>query len=365
MIPVFDMSRRIARFRDSIDRVTADVLDSGSLILGEQVSTFENKFARYLGVKECVSVANGTDALEIAMRSVGVVEGSLVVGTANAGNYLRTAANIIGAEVVYADVDKNTRNLTLESLLPHLKAGAQFVVATHLYGLAVSEIIQISSLCDEYNAVLIEDCAQANGAEINGIKVGNFGKAACFSFYPTKNLGALGDGGAVVTNDQMIADRVRALRTYGWSEKYSVALPNGRNSRLDELQAGYLSLFLDFLDEDNSRRRAIADFYNAASLNTSLVTPKYLGSDYVAHLYVVTVSNRDDAVKYFLDKGIATAIHYPIADYNQPYLSLNKESVQLKVTNELTRSVLTLPCFPEMKDSEVELVSTAIANYST
>jgi dTDP-4-amino-4,6-dideoxygalactose transaminase len=264
---------------------------------------------------------------------------------------------------LYVDVNAKTRSITAESILPHLKEGIKFVVATHLYGQAILEIDEISELCSKYGAILIEDCAQAHGAEVNGIKVGNFGKIACFSFYPTKNLGALGDGGAVVTNDFNLAIIVRNLRTYGWNEKYSVSIPFGRNSRLDELQAGYLNLFLRDLDSDNLRRRKIATTFNKAALSTELITPFFVDRDFVAHLYVVVVPDRNRAINYFDSKGISTAIHYPIADYNQPYLGSSQDSMNLSVTEDLTQHVLTLPCFPEMSDSEVEFVSAAIASY--
>jgi dTDP-4-amino-4,6-dideoxygalactose transaminase len=364
LIPVLDLSRKINRFRDEINSATSSVLDSGYLILGEEVKRFETNFANYLGAYYCITVANGTDALEIAMRSVGVESGSKVVAAANAGNYTRTAANIIGAEVIYVDVDAQTKNITVESVLPHLKTGVKFVVATHLYGQAILEIEEISNLCSTYGAVLIEDCAQAHGAEVNGIKVGNFGNISCFSFYPTKNLGALGDGGAIVTNDPKIAKMVGSLRTYGWTDKYSVSIPFGRNSRLDEMQAGYLNLFLKTLDEDNARRREIALKYNEAALETHLSTPVFSDKDYVAHLYVIVVENREHAISHFESRGISTAVHYPIADYHQPYLDSSGSAAELPITDQLTRHVLTLPCFPEMTDSEVESVSAAIASYS-
>jgi dTDP-3-amino-2,3,6-trideoxy-4-keto-D-glucose/dTDP-3-amino-3,4,6-trideoxy-alpha-D-glucose/dTDP-2,6-dideoxy-D-kanosamine transaminase len=363
MIPVFDLSRKISRFRSEIDSVTTSVLDSGFLILGAEVKEFENNFANYLGVKDCTTVANGTDALELAMRAVGVMPGSKVIATANAGHYTRTATNIIGAEVVYVDVDAKSRNLSTEILLPHLKAGAQFVVATHLYGLAIADIKEISELCNEYGVVLIEDCAQAHGAEVEGVKVGNFGAVACFSFYPTKNLGALGDGGAVVTNDSQLAKTLKYLRTYGWTDKYTISIPFGRNSRLDEMQAGYLNLFLKNLDIDNIRRREIATIYNRSATNLEILGPTFSNKDFVAHLYVITVRNRAHAIDYFQSRGIRTAIHYPIADYNQPYLRSGALSSSLPVTEELTKGVLTLPCFPELTDSEVEFVSAAIASY--
>jgi dTDP-3-amino-2,3,6-trideoxy-4-keto-D-glucose/dTDP-3-amino-3,4,6-trideoxy-alpha-D-glucose/dTDP-2,6-dideoxy-D-kanosamine transaminase len=284
---------------------------------------------------------------------------------ANAGHYTRTSANIIGAEVIYVDVDKQSRNLTAESLLPHLKNGIDFVVATHLYGLAISDIVEIAQLCIEYGAVLIEDCAQAHGAEVNGVKVGSFGKIACYSFYPTKNLGALGDGGAITTSDSAAGERARNLRTYGWSEKYIISIPHGRNSRLDALQAGYLNLFLKYLDDDNLTRRKIASIFNLAASNTSLETPYFSGADFVSHLYVLTVPNRTHAINYFNSKGIATAVHYPIADFDQPYLGNQRGLVQLPVTKELSDHVLTLPCFPEMKDFEVESVSVAIQQYAS
>jgi aminotransferase EvaB len=357
-IPFFDLSRKIMRHRLLIDGAVDRVLSSGNFVLGRECEYFEASFATYVGVQHCVGVANGTDALELALRASGIKAGMKVATAANAGNYATTAASALGAEIAYIDVEFATRNITLEAVQKAVGEGAKAVIATHLYGLAIAEIAEISAFCLERGITLIEDCAQAHGARVRGRVVGSFGDASAFSFYPTKNLGALGDAGAVLTNNDAIASNVRKLRTYGWSEKNSIELPGGRNSRLDEIQAAILSDLLPFLDEDNERRRKIARAYCAGINATDMDLPQFTNDEFAAHLFVLTSENRSTYISKFADASISTSIHFPIPDHLQPHLTGSPE-FSLPVTERLARQVMSLPCYPELLDEEVDAIIQA------
>ncbi len=357
-----DLSARIQRHRDQIDAALREVLASGWLVLGSQVKEFERSFANFLGATECIGLANGTDAIELALRAMGVGRGDKVATVANAGMYTTTALLAIEAEPFFIDVDIGTRNTTHDEVKRSIEAGVKAVVVTHLYGQATLEIDAISKSCADCGVLLLEDCAQAHGASIHGKRLGTFGDAASFSFYPTKNLGALGDGGAVVTKNPAIAERVSRLRQYGWSDKYRVELSGGRNSRLDEVQAAFLSVFLPKLDASNARRREIAKLYNAQMRN--VVPPLVLGEDYVGHLYVARSSDRDSLRRHLKSRGISTDVHYPIPDYRQPILADLYPRFRLHNTEQLAQEIVTLPCFPEMTDQQINLVISAVNEWS-
>jgi dTDP-4-amino-4,6-dideoxygalactose transaminase len=261
------------------------------------------------------------------------------------------------------DVDFVTRVVTLLEVVRAVDAGAKAVVVTHLYGLAIPEISLIAKYCREKGVLLLEDCAQAHGAKVNHQLVGTFGDAASFSFYPTKNLGALGDGGAVVTNNSAIAQKIKCLRQYGWAEKYKVAMLGARNSRLDEIQAAILSEFLPTLDSDNSRRRDIATRYSSSIQHSEVRLPELAGTEYVAHLYTICTPQRGALREHLYKLNVVSDIHYPIPDYRQPVFAEHFADVHLKVTERLSNEILTLPCYPEMSDSEVDNVIKAVNSW--
>jgi dTDP-4-amino-4,6-dideoxygalactose transaminase len=339
----------------AIDRVLA----SGSFIMGREIAQFELEFAAYLGAGHCVSVANGTDALELALRAVGVGSGDRVACVANAGFYASTATHLVGAVPLYVDVEEDTLTMCPDALGKALAKRPAAVIVTHLYG-QLADIEPIARMCRASGTTLIEDCAQAHGARRNDKTAGTFADIACFSFYPTKNLGALGDGGAVVTHDGVLAERVRALRQYGWSRKYEVAQLGGRNSRLDEIQAAVLREKLPQLDYQNAQRRAIASRYNSVFAGLPVRLPVSVGEDFVAHLYVLRTSRRDALRARLLECGVATDVHYPIADTRQPAYKGQREEEALPVTEAACASILTLPCFPGMTDDEVEHVERSV-----
>ncbi|QVI86746.1 DegT/DnrJ/EryC1/StrS family aminotransferase [Pseudomonas viridiflava] len=360
VVPLFSAEK--ANF--GLDFITplTRTLDTHWYVLGSEVAGFEREFADYVGVAHCVSVANGSDALELALKGLGVGQGKKVVAVANAGFYGSTAIHAVGAEPVYADVDPKTLTLCTQSLSAVIAASKpSVIIVTHLYGqLAnIEEIVQIATTA---GIPVLEDCAQSHGARRNGKQAGSFGTIACFSFYPTKNLGALGDGGAVVTNDEQLAARIRQLRQYGWDQKYRVAIPGGRNSRLDEMQAAILRIKLPHLDTWNDQRRSIAKRYSEAFAGFNMQLPCSVADDYVGHLYVVRVEDRAAFAAALKEKQVSTDIHYPIADHKQPAYNATA-SVALDVTEHSCDTVISLPCFPGLTDEEVNRVIDAVTAY--
>ncbi len=350
----------MAQYQTLIQAATNRVIASGWWILGPECKRFEQSFAEYIGVKHCIGVANGTDAIELALKAMGIKSGDLVATVANAGMYTTSSLLAIGAIPFFMDVDPKNHCVTLAEVMRAVDTGVKAVVVTHLYGQAVPEIQQIAQTCLEKNIPLLEDCAQAHGAIIAGKKVGSFGNAATFSFYPTKNLGALGDGGAVVTDNSHIAEQTRLLSQYGWTAKYKVEIPGARNSRLDEMQAAILAELLPFLDATNARRREIATQYNEGIQQAQITVPGKQSEDYVAHLYVIKTKQRDDLREHLRTHQIASDIHYPIPDYRQPVFGSRFADTHLKYTEELSAQILTLPCYPEMSNQEVAHVIQAV-----
>lgn len=360
-----DLSKKIAQLRPSINEAFSRVLERGLLVLGPEVTSLEESFGTYLGVDFCCTVANGTDALELALRSIGVEKGDKVATIANAGFYASSALLAIGAAPFYLDVDIETKLITLSEVEQAIHYGVKAIVVTHLYGRIVPEIEKIAKYCREADVPLIEDCAQAHGAIMNGKRAGSFGNIGCFSFYPTKNLGALGDGGAIVCNDAILAKKIEQLRQYGWSKKYQVGLVGGRNSRLDEMQAAFLNVFLTHLDLWNNQRRAIAAKYTACITHPAIMLPHQAKEDDVVHLYVIRSLKRDALRAYLREQHIAAEIHYPIPDHHQPIFKNQWMHLHLPNTELLAKEILTLPCYPEMSQEAIAQVVSALNSWST
>lgn len=361
-IPLNSLSRHIAPLQQQLATIAEKVIQSGHYVLGPAVQSFEAEFAAYCGVRHCAGVGNGTDALELALRAAGVRAGDKVAVVANAAMYSATAALAIGAVPVFVDVGEDA-NMDPDSLSNAVAVGLSAVVITHLYG-RLADAEALAEVARQARVPVIEDCAQAHGArDAAGRAAGSLADVAAFSFYPTKNLGAIGDGGAVVTDNPAIAENVRKLRQYGWGGKYRNELPGGRNSRLDELQAAFLSVMLPHLDAWNERRREIANFYSANIENPAITVPRPGGAEYVGHLYVVRTERRDALRKHLDACGIDTDIHYPIPDHHQPCFGGAFKSVRLESTERLAATALTLPCFPELLDSEVEQVVQACSRF--
>lgn len=360
VVPLF--SAKLANQQFDLAGALMRVLESNSFVLGSEVSQFEREFARHTQVEHCVSVANGSDALELALRAVGVGHGSRVVCVANAGFYSSTAIHLVGAVPVYVDVDEHTLTMSEATLESALETRPAAVIVTHLYG-QLAAIEAIAALCKAAGVPLIEDCAQAHGALRAGRRAGSFADISCFSFYPTKNLGAIGDGGAVLSSDDAMIATVKSLRQYGWSQKYEVSRMAGRNSRLDELQAAVLREKLPALDGQNAQRREIAARYNQAFAALPLRLPPSVGEDFVAHLYVVRTDQRERLRAHLLECGVATDVHYPIADTRQPVFAGRRVDEVLPVTLTACASVMSLPCFPGMGDDDVERVVQSVHSF--
>ena len=358
-----DLKCHIRLLTPAIEQAVSRVTASGWFVLGPEVEAFEKTFAAYVGVNHCRTVANGTDALELALRAVGVNRNGTVATVANAGFYTSSSLLAIGATPLYLDVDVETRVVTLCEVERAIREGAKTIVVTHLYGQAVPEIAEIAMRCQAAGVALVEDCAQAHGAKVGSKQVGSFGDIGCFSFYPTKNLGALGDGGAVVCSDAELAAKVGHLRQYGWSAKYQVELAGARNSRLDEIQAAVLSEFLPYLDSWNAQRRDIASQYSRLITHPVVILPSVGGDDYVAHLYVVRCSERDRLRQHLQKLDIATDVHYPIPDHRQHVFGSRFSEQRLPNTEQLAQECLTLPCYPEMTQADVEQVVSAVNNW--
>lgn len=364
-IKMNDISAKVSIYENELRAAFNRVLQSGWFILGPENKNFETAFAKYLSVDYVVGVANATDALALSMSCLlDGRESSKIATVANAGFYTATAALSIDAEVLYMDVDPSTHQVTVKHVQAAIEQGADVVVVTHLYGFAVPEIEKISELCRLNGVSLLEDCSQAHGAMVNGRKVGSWGDLSCFSFYPTKNLGALGDGGAIATNNLTYAENVRKRRQYGWSKKYHVELYGGGNSRLDELQAAVLLTFLPHLDEMNAARRNIAKIYSARISNPRIRTLKTLDDSYVGHLYVICCEQRDELAAYLNENGVVVDIHYPVPDHRQALWKGKYQYLELSNTEKLSREVLSLPCYPELPDSQVFKVVELINNWN-
>lgn len=359
-IPVNSLSRHLEPMQSRLAAATARVIESGQLVLGPHVERFERAFADYCGVRECIGVANGTDALEIALRALGLRSGEGVALVANAGMYATTAVLACGGRPAYVDVEETTCLLDAAALdaLLSTDRSIRVLVVTHLYGRLV-DWDAILPVARAHGIEIVEDCAQAHGAERAGVRAGAMGRLGCFSFYPTKNLGAVGDAGAVVTSDAGLAQRVRQLRQYGWSGKYVNSLAGGRNSRIDELQAAVLLEMLPFLDGWNARRRAIAAAYSRGIRHPDIRVPERPDVGDVAHLYVVQAHERESLRARLHRAFIHTDVHYPCPDHRQPCHGDAYADVHLPVTERLAGTALTLPCFPEMGDEEIARVVEA------
>jgi len=360
IVPVNALDRHITPIATQLEKVAAEVISSGYFVLGPNVKAFEKEFAAWCGVSDCISVANGTEALELGLRSLGVTSGKTVAVVGNAAMYGTTAVLACDAEPVFVDIDPVTCTMDPQALEVILaRQRIDVVIVTHLYG-RLADMAAFTALAEKYGFAIFEDCAQAHGArDAHGRKAGTFGSAASFSFYPTKNLGALGDGGAVTTNDAAIADTLRKLRQYGWSAKYRNELSGGRNSRLDEIQAAFLRVMLPLLDGWNDRRREIANRYSAEIRHAKIDVPRESGDEFVAHLYVVHTDDRTGLQSHLTANGVSSEVHYPVPDYRQPLFGERFASTMLPHTDRSCASVVTLPCFPELTDEEVTRVIEA------
>ncbi len=366
MIPFLDLHAINHRFENAFKEQFQQFLDSGYYILGGNVTTFETAFAKYCGTKHCVGVGNGLDALRLILEAYKVLkklkEGDEILVASN--TYIATILAIkqAGLTAVLVEAEPETFNFNIADLQAKISIKTKAIMPVHLYG-QLAPVSAISEFAKQHNLLLLEDAAQAHGAKDEvGKRAGNLGDAAGFSFYPSKNLGALGDGGAVTTNDDDLAKTIKKLRNYGTATKYVNELL-GVNSRLDEIQAAFLNIKLASLDLDNNIRRSIAKRYISEIENKKIILPNYDGSEnHVFHLFVVLVKERADFISYLETNEIGCLIHYPIPPHKQDALP---EFMQLSfpVTEKIHQQVISLPMSPVMSKEQVDRVIQVLNNY--
>jgi dTDP-4-amino-4,6-dideoxygalactose transaminase len=356
-IPFLDLKSQYFELKPDLDSAYQRVMDSGRYILGDEVQAFEGEFAEFVGVKHCVGVGNGLEALELILMAAGIGEADEVIVPANTYIASWLAVSNLGAIPVPVEPDPRTSNINPRRIREAVSKRTKAILPVHLYGQTV-EMEEIWDVAEQFDLSVIEDSAQTHGAMYKDRMAGNLGLAAGFSFYPTKNLGAFGDAGAITTNNEDLADKIRVLRNYGSRQKYFNET-RGHNSRLDPLQAAFLRVKLKYLDDWNARRKRIAEYYSANLNNVSeLQLPQTAQhADHVWHLYVIRCRERNQLQAHLQESGIGTMIHYPVPPHlSQAYADLNYAPGVFPITEELSRSILSIPIGPHLSLEDAEFV---------
>ena len=350
-------------YQNEINQAIQAVLNSERYILGPEVQAFEREFADFIGTRFGVGAASGTDALYLALKATGIGPGDEVLTVPHTAVATVAAIEMCGAIPVLVDIDENTYTIDPKQLEAAVSPRARVLLPVHLYG-HPADMASILDIARRHALRIVEDCAQAHGATYRDKQVGGIGDISAFSFYPTKNLGAIGDGGLVATNDPGLAEKVKLLRQYGWHERY-VSEVTGWNSRLDELQAAVLRVKLRHLAEGNRRRRALAELYNEGLRNLPVIVPTHnSGNEHVYHQYVIRHSQRDEMQAFLSARNIVTLIHYPVPIHLQPaYRGRLGDSGSFPVSEQAAREILSLPIYPELTDAQVQTVVQAIADF--
>ena len=349
-------------YQEEINAAIFRVLDGGRYILGEEVQAFEQEFAAYLGVAYGIGVGSGTDALHLALAACGVSSGDEVITVSHTAVATVAAIELAGARPIFVDIEPAYYTIAPDQIEAVITPRTKVILPVHLYGQSAN-LDPILELARRYRLRVIEDCAQAHGAFYKGKRVGSFGDAACFSFYPTKNLGAIGDGGMVVTNSSQLAENVKLLREYGWAKRY-ISQCQGWNSRLDELQAAILRVKLRHLEEDNARRIRLAERYRQALEAYSVSLPQQRAeTTHVYHLYVVRSSRREQLLAYLREHGINALIHYPMPVHLQPAYCEYPLRQALPETEQAAQEILSLPMYPELTDTEFMTIVERIRQF--
>ena len=361
-IQLVDLQAQYATIKPEIDHVVSDVLSKTAFIGGSYVQNFEKDFAAFCGVNHCIGVGNGTDAIYIALKTLGIGAGDEVITVANSFIATSEAITQTGARVVFVDINPLTYNIDTTRIEAKITKQTKAIIPVHLYGQPV-DMDPILALAKKYNLKIVEDCAQAHGAVYNGRTIGSFGDMASFSFYPGKNLGAYGDGGAIVTNDDTLAKKARMFANHGRVDKYDHEI-EGINSRLDGLQAAILGVKLKHLAKWSDQRRKNAYSYNEHLKGAGLITPVEINNvKSVYHLYVVRTNKetRQKLQDHLKSKGIATAIHYPIALPNlKAYGYLKHNASDFPEATKASQEILSLPMYPELSENQIEFIVQAI-----
>lgn len=356
-IPFLDLKAGYLELKDELDDAYQRVMNSGWYILGEETEAFEREFADYCGVKHCIGVANGLDALHLILKAYGIGEGDEVIVPANTYIASWLAVSYAGATPVPVEPDLQTYNIAPENIEAAITKNTKAILPVHLYG-QPAEMDAVKEIAKKYNLKIIEDAAQAQGARYKNESTGNLGDAAGFSFYPGKNLGAYGDAGAITTNDEDLAGQLRTLRNYGSKVKYYNEV-KGFNSRLDPLQSAFLSVKLKYLDEWNLRRAKAAEYYLAELSEVSDLILPFVPEETspVWHVFIVRHPKRDELQKYLADAGIGTMIHYPVPPHlSEAYSDLNLNADDFKISEAIANTVLSLPISPHIKEEELSFI---------
>jgi len=365
MIKFFDLKQLNQSYEEAFHQKLQNVFEKGWYILGNELQTFESNFAQFCGTKHCIGVGNGLDALLLILKGyiqLGTIKkGDEIIVPAN--TYIATIIAVLQADLVpvLVEPDAETFNLNPKEVTKAITSKTKAILVVHLYGQLV-EMDALVTIAHHHSLLLIEDAAQAHGAEINEKRAGNFGNAAAFSFYPSKNLGCLGDGGAVVTNDDELHTIIKKLRNYGSERKYINEFV-GYNSRLDEIQAAFLNVKLPDLDKQNEQRRKIANRFLNEIKNPKIKLPFYNGSkNHVFHLFVIQTSNREDLKNYLFENSIETAIHYPIAPHQQKALEQFNQ-LHFPITEKIHQTVLSLPLSPVLTEKQISTIIELLNSY--
>jgi|SRR3989344_7522267 len=363
-IPFIDFKRNYKIHKGEILRILKRFFENGQYILGPEVDKFEKNFAKYLRAKYAVGVNSGTDALFLALKATGVGNGDEVITVANTFTATVSAIRMAGAIPVFAEVNEHDLTIDVSKIKSKITKKTKAIIPVHLFGYP-ADMVGIMKIAKRHKLLVVEDCCQAHGAELNGRKVGTFGDVGCFSFYPTKNLGGFGDGGMVVTNDKKLADKIRALKGYGEIVRYNSEY-EGVNSRLDEVQAGYLDWKLKGLDSANNKRNALARTYIKELKGLPIILPPQSDSfiNRVWHLFVIRTQRRDELKDFLYKNGVGTLIHYPYPIFKMnAYRFLKVSGRGLEITERSAKEVLSLPLYTEMKISEVKEVCRLIKSF--
>lgn len=355
-IPLANPKAAFEELSDQIQHAITDVLYSGNFILGQEVKAFEAAFASFVGLNYCATVNSGTDALIIALKTLDIGVGDEVITVSHTAVATVAAIELCGATPVLVDVDPKSYCLNPGLLEASVSEKTRAILPVHLYG-HPADMLTIMRFAKEHSLFVIEDCAQAHGTSLNGHMVGGFGDISCFSFYPTKNLGAIGDGGAVLTNQAALAEKMILLRQYGWQKRY-ISEIRGLNTRMDEVQAAILNVKLPFLFKDNRRRRVIAELYTKNLQGTGYLLPSVAeNAIHTWHQYVIQTDNRDNLSTFLRQNGVGCGVHYPQAVHQQPaYIKRLKGAEDLPITEQLVPRILSLPMYPQLPLEDVNRV---------
>jgi dTDP-4-amino-4,6-dideoxygalactose transaminase len=355
-VPFVDLKAQYNTIKDQIDNAIAGILEESTFIGGQVVTDFEQAFAKFLGADHCIGCGNCTDALEIILQSLGVGPGDEVIVPACSWISTSEAVTTAGARPVFADILPGTYTIDPNDIIKKVTSKTKAIIPVHLYGLP-AEMDEIMAIAEKHNLWVIEDCAQSHGAEYKGRKTGTFGNASAFSFYPGKNLGAYGDGGAMVTNDPQLAEKLRMRANHGQKGKHNHII-EGRNSRLDSLQAAVLLAKLPFLDSWSKARLENASLYNINLKNSEFILPIIPAySTHVFHLYVIQVKNRENIMEYLRNKGIQVYIHYPTPlPFLKAYQYLNHKYQDFPVAASQMSNILSLPMYPELNEEQINYI---------